>query len=220
MDTLQIDTTFVSTWRSDDDYNYEREFARTGQSWFDSIRESIGEWLRTLFGADYESIFDIRIWAIIGILIVVVILVYVFMKHPALFFRNKHVKTEYTVSEDTIYGIDFDAVIAKAVGSQDWREAIRFTYLKLLRKLSDAKIIDWQIFKTPTKYTLEYRNADFSTLTNLFIRVRYGGFSATESDYRMMDKLSETAATAAREKDSNRATTSQQATDNKEGGGR
>lgn len=209
MDTLKIDTTVVNAWRSNGDYDYERELARTGQSWWNSVRDAVEEWLRTFFGASFDSIFDYRVWAVIGVVVVLVIVAVIIWKRPAFFFRNKKVKIDYTVSEDTIYGIDFDAEISKAVQRQDWREAIRLTYLKLLRKLSDNNLIDWQIYKTPTKYTFEYRNADFHELTNLFIRVRYGGFTATESDYKKMVRLSESAETAA----------TSTITDSKEGGG-
>lgn len=46
--------------------------------------------------------------------------------------------------------------------------------------LSDHQLIDWQPFKTPTQYAHEWKNRDFRQITNLFIRVRYGGFEATE----------------------------------------
>ena len=53
-------------------------------------------------------------------------------------------------------------------------------YLQTLKWLSDNHLIEWQSFKTPTQYTKEWRNADFLKITRLFVRVRYGGFEATE----------------------------------------
>ena len=81
--------------------------------------------------------------------------------------------------EDTIYGIDFDAIISQALGREDYREAIRMIYLRTLKALSDSQQIDWQPFKTPSQYVREFDAAAFRTLTSHFLRVRYGYFEAT-----------------------------------------
>ena len=65
------------------------------------------------------------------------------------FRSGRQAPLEYEVTEDTIYGVDFEREIARAMERKDYREAMRFTYLQTLKMLSDHQLIDWQPFKTP-----------------------------------------------------------------------
>lgn len=188
-DTLQVDTAALSAWRANDDYNYERELARSGESLWDRLTDRLEDLLHGLFGDSVSGWPEWAIWTIIGAIVVIVVVVLIFIFRPKIFFRDKKTSSDYAIGADNIYGVDFDKEIAKALARKDWREAVRLTYLRELRLLSDNKFIDWQIFKTPTKYTAEFRDNDFRQLTNLFLRVRYGGYAATETDYKLSEKL-------------------------------
>ena len=121
-------------------------------------------------------------WTVLGIIVILAILWIVFVVRPSVFMRSgkKADALDYDVTEDTIYGIDFPSEIEKTISRHDFREALRLMYLQTLKWLSDNHLIEWQSFKTPTQYTKEWRNADFLKITRLFVRVRYGGFEATE----------------------------------------
>lgn len=190
MDTLQIDTAAVSAWRANSDFDYEREIARSGKSLWERWDDAVNEFLSKLFGNSLDNIEDWKIWVIIGAIVLIAVIAFIIIYKPKIFFRNKKSNINYTATEDNIYGIDFDGEIANAVNKENWREAVRFTYLRLLRLLSDHNLIDWQIFKTPTQYTFEFANTDFRSITNLFLRVRYGGYEATRNDYALADSLS------------------------------
>jgi hypothetical protein len=138
----------------------------------------INELLRDLFGQAWRS--DYTWWglAIVGAVVVGIGIWYVWRFHPGLFMRQRDERT-YEEMEDTIYGIDFDAIISQALGREDYREAIRMIYLRTLKALSDSQQIDWQPFKTPSQYVWEFDAAAFRTLTSHFLRVRYGYFEAT-----------------------------------------
>ena len=65
---------------------------------------------------------------------------------------------------------------------------VRLTYLKTLRALSDADLIHWIPSKTPLQYVAEYEDHHLRHATLVFVRVRYGGFEATEE---MADEMTE-----------------------------
>lgn len=99
-----------------------------------------------------------------------------------LFFKKKEkAENDYDVVEDTIYGIDFDQDISRALDCGNLREAIRLRYLQCLKYLSDNEKIDWRIHKTPAQYTREFKNADFSSLTRQYVLIRYGDYEATQA---------------------------------------
>ncbi len=88
--------------------------------------------------------------------------------------------------EPTIYGVNFDAEIEKAVAAKDYRLAVRMLYLKCLKRLSDAGKIDWQPNKTNRAYALELndgRKEKFIDLTRQFEYVWYGNFPVDADSY-------------------------------------
>lgn len=188
-DTLRISSTVLQPWKEDEDYHYDKDIMPSG---FD-----FGKWLDHFFSNLFDNIFGNNfyqnnrgwIWTIIAILILVVIAYLIFRYHPDLFKRNKSLPQEYTVTGDTIYGVDFPEEIEKAIAASNFREAVRLVYLQTLKWLSDAKKIDWKLYKTPTQYTYEVRTTEFRRLTNHFLRVRYGGFEADKSLLEAMQSL-------------------------------
>lgn len=180
-DTLVIDSAKHSVWRQDGAYDYGRELV--------PHQDTFGEWLQDRLGDFTDEIFRNVfaqnrewMWTVLGIIVILAILWIVFVVRPSVFMRSgkKTDSLDYDVTEDTIYGIDFPSEIEKAISRHDFREALRLMYLQTLKWLSDNHQIEWQSFKTPTQYTKEWRNADFLKITRLFVRVRYGGFEATE----------------------------------------
>ena len=177
-DTLVIDSAQIAQWQTQQDFDYSRELAGGGMTFTEWMMAQINELLRDLFGQAWRS--DYTWWglAIVGAVVVGIGIWYVWRFHPGLFMRQRDERT-YEEMEDTIYGIDFDAIISQAVGREDYREAIRMIYLRTLKALSDSQQIDWQPFKTPSQYVREFDAAAFRTLTSHFLRVRYGYFEAT-----------------------------------------
>lgn len=74
----------------------------------------------------------------------------------------------YSVHEDTIYGVDFDFEIKRAMERKDYRESIRLLYLQTLKLLSDEGRIDWQPYKTPTEYIYEVKQEALRRLFQAF----------------------------------------------------
>lgn len=181
-DTLVLDTARLQVWRQDGDYDYSRELVPSQTSLMEWLSRQFSKVMRSIFGSDFYQEYGDAMWILIGLIAVLAIFLFLFYKHPELFGRSGKVKqADYEVTEDTIYGVDFQQEIEKAMARKDYREVLRLTYLQTLKTLSDNHRIEWQAFKTPTQYTYEFRQADFRKMTNLFVRVRYGGFEATEA---------------------------------------
>lgn len=189
-DTLSLDTTVVARWRQSGDYDYERELARSGHSAWQRLIDGVNDFLSQQLGLGHVNIDATAAIIILGVILATLLVAFIVVKRPALFFRNK-TTTDYEVMDDNIYGVDFGAQIARAVATQNWRQASRLCYLRLLRQLSDNGLISWRISKTPTQFAREYSNPDFSRMTNLFLRIRYGGYDTTRDDYELMCRLAD-----------------------------
>lgn len=109
------------------------------------------------------------------------------MKASGLFGAAKPGRVSYSVSDDDINTIDFDAEIGRALDGRDYRLAIRLYYLFTLKMLSDRSLIDWQIDKTNISYVRELEvNAlkdRFSKLTAFFENHWYGNLALSQEEF-------------------------------------
>ena len=103
--------------------------------------------------------------------------------------KSSNAALDYELEEDTIYDVDFTAVLAAAEQHGDWRQVVRLLYLQTLRLLNDAGRIDWQPSKTPAQYVREVGEQSFTGLSHHFVRIRYGNFEATEAVCQTMKGL-------------------------------
>lgn len=199
-DTLSLNTECVTKLQGNSLYDYSREVLQTGSS--DSLLERL---LRELFRAmdvptpSLDA--DVRPLLYIVFLIVLAAIVFLLFRYGKRWFGRPDVAPmDYTVTEDNIFGVDFDTRIAEARRDGRWREVVRLTYLKTLRQLDDNGCIDWQPHKTPRQYAGEFGNADFADMTRTFVRVRYGEYEVDEPDVDRFSQLHEvvSAAIAAR----------------------
>lgn len=198
VDTLYMDSEMLDDLASQDEFNYSRELVHKES---ETIWDYLEKWLRQFFSddSDYQFLKDYGEW-IVGIVLfvaVVVAIIIYFKNHPELFDKRlKDGNLDYQVGVDSIYGVDFDAMLLLARNNGDYNEVVRLVYLQTLRLLNDKEIIKWKLYKTPTQYTREYSNKDFRDFTNMFLRVRYGGHVAKPEDTELMDSLRERIVTA------------------------
>lgn len=192
-DTLSCDTTRLSFWQDNPVYDYNRELQTPDWDLYAWLNMQLMKLLSKIFGSRFANDYSETILIIIFIVIVLLLIWFLYRKRPELFMRAGKKTIRYTVYEDTIYGVDFDAEIAAALDRKDYKEAIRLLYLQTLKSLSDRELIDWQLFKTPTQYIYEVKPEDrrdvFRRLTNAFLRVRYGNFEASEQLFNEMKVL-------------------------------
>lgn len=190
-DTLHCDTLSLMEWRSQDAFDYGRELVTPDFN----VMQWVGGWLDELFGDMFDFSVDERyvrlLWIISGVVVGAVVAYLLYRYHQRLFGSAGKDRVSYP-EEDTIYGIDFDAAIRRALDSNNYYEAVRMVYLQTLRYLSDNDYINWQIFKTPTQYINEVRSDTFRTFTFHFIRVRYGNYDADVSLFETMLDLQDT----------------------------
>lgn len=183
-DTLKINKALLEEIRNSGDYDYGRELVAPDYNVLERLYIELNSYIHDLFSTDTMVYLEPKFWLLVAILMLVGAVAFYLIKRPELFRRSaKEAPLDYEVTEDTIYGIDFEAETGKAVARSDWREAVRLNYLQTLRWLSDHEKIDWRPSKTPTQYTREMATEEFRQLTLHFMRVRYGDFKATKELY-------------------------------------
>lgn len=96
------------------------------------------------------------------------------------------------VEEEIISGeSDFEALINHALQSSNYRQAVRYQYLKTLHKLADKKYIELARDKTNYQYVHEINNPEyqneFAALTLNYEYVWYGEFAVEKNIYQKIE---------------------------------
>jgi hypothetical protein len=108
-------------------------------------------------------------------------------------FRKKSTSAPIPYSEffEDINAINFYEEIESAIAKANYRFAVRLLYLKCLKHLSNAGLIDWQIDKTNNTYISELKNQQqqdaFRMLTLQFEYVWYGEFLIDQQAFKNID---------------------------------
>ena len=190
IDTLQCDTLLLQRLRQSPAYDYHREFIQSDGSIIDQIVEGLQRFFHDSLQVTTDDSMSVY-WILGGCLVLVAAGIYLFTHNVGLFRRSGKSELDYDAEDEDIYSIDFDDRIRQAAQQHAWRAATRLVYLKTLRWLADNNRIEWALFKTPSQYTREEQSAEFRTMTNEFLRVRYGNFDATEASFQNMTSLSQ-----------------------------
>lgn len=130
-------------------------------------------------------------WIIIIASFVAVILLFLSSSNVFLFRRrSKKIAAEEERGElqEDIHTLDFDSELKKALTKEDYRLAIRYLYLKKLKELSDAGLIQYRQERTNQDYVMQLFGSahykDFFRLTRHFEYAWYGKFTIAADHFK------------------------------------
>ncbi len=189
-DTLTADTAMLTALRANEDFDYAREMVQSNFSVGQWLGSQLSNMFNSVFGSRFYNDNETLIWTLVGLGCIAGVAALIVRFRPVLFGSSgRKTPVGYEVMEDTIYGVDFPAEIAAAIEREDWRGAVRMTYLYVLKQLEDDGRIIWKPSKTPTQYVAEVATTDFHDFSNIFLRVRYGNFPATRDTVDEMTRI-------------------------------
>jgi len=184
-DTLTVDTSRIAEWLRSGDYDYARQLARPESDWL----QELWDWLLRQILQGQRAVSGWTLTEMVGTVVAFLIMC------VAIFwlFRNRYrwagrffspvVPVDYDISEDNIYGMDFEEALDRALRDENYAEALRVIYLRRLRRLSDAGKIEWKPQCTPDTYVFELPpgsdRESLRSLTAAYVRSRYGHYAVS-----------------------------------------
>ncbi len=109
--------------------------------------------------------------------------------------RNKNMKmnqVSFTDDEKILQEEDIDNLISEAIQQHNYRLAIRYYYLKTLKELIAAGLVDWQPEKTNRDYLREMNNESmknkFNKLTFIYDYIWYGNHDLVAEDFKEFEQ--------------------------------
>lgn len=166
-------------YKNDKDFNYDEEPKEPNSLW-----EKIVRFLLRILDKIFSNkgIIPYIRNTIIFIIIVIIVIKLFNLNYQALFSRTKKSVSEidFETYDEEILSEDLDKIINAAIADGDFRLAVRFLYLKLLKLLNNNGIIEWEKNKTNKDYRMELEKTrfkkPFGNLTYLYEYVWYGNF--------------------------------------------
>ena len=106
--------------------------------------------------------------------------------------NSKKVAKKLIYEDDDIHEVDLNKLLKEALENQNYRLAVRYYYLLILRGLSSKKMIDYHKDKTNAEYLFEIQEeklrTQFSTLSYIYTYVWYGEFPVDENSFKKAEK--------------------------------
>jgi len=184
-DSILFDTASVEVRMPDEqimeDYKQQRDFQYIEVSEPKLLWDKFFYWLYRILKAMFS---DKGIAPIIRYSVILLFFVFVIYKILGSEFKGMFVNTDFdkqlTENEkfiENIDALDLDKLIATEINRKEYRKAIRYSFLKILKLLNEKQLIEWKQNKTNSDYLNEIKQPDifkkFKLITMQFEAVWY-----------------------------------------------
>ena len=177
-----------------DEFVYERTIENSG--WWTRFKQWLNDLFKDLFNLNSQGqaskATDIAL-KIAGVIIFLLVIYFIFKAvmndEGQWVFGKSSDKSIIPVTdvESNIHAIDFKQLIAEAEQDGNYRLAIRYYYLWLLKGLTNAEIIEYDVEKTNSDYYNEIASTsvkeEFSYTSYLYNYIWYGEFDVNEQQF-------------------------------------
>ena len=182
---------------SDFDYSVNKPKESLWQKFKKWLGELLNDWFQSnsLRGANDLFYVLLRIIAIVLIgFVLYVIIRFVLSRNGNWVFSKKSKKLnpeDRTITEN-IHELDLPSLIKNYEDKKEYRSAIRYQFLYLLKLMTDKNMLEWDPEKTNTDYTRMLSGnalqSDFQKLSFVFENVWYGERTIGENEYTIFRK--------------------------------
>ena len=196
LDIKEISEEDLTAYKEDSKFDYE--IKKNENSWWNRFTSWIyyllSQFFEWLFGAEkamgFLAVF-LRVvpYVLLGVLIFLLIKFFLKVNSRALIYSKKNTPVvSLSEEEHIIKHEDIEELIQKALADKDYRLAIRYYYLFILKLMSDKKLIAWELQKTNKDYLNELKTKElqlpFTATTRLYDHIWYGRFALDEIKYQ------------------------------------
>lgn len=192
----------IKNFKKQPDFEYIDEPPKV--NWIQRLISDINHfWNKLLSGAESTGAFSYVVIAILAVLVILLILKFLKI-NPARLLGKKKMKPDEDINleSENVHDMNFTDLVSNAIGQKNYRLAIRYLFLRNLKKLSDKGYIVWQPNKTNTNYVQELKDDDLRKLffktSLIFDYVWYGelnldteNFEVAKNELDNLEKLLE-----------------------------
>jgi hypothetical protein len=184
---IKIPAGTIDKLLEDSDYSYVEVKAPPKTVW-ERFKDWFWRLVKRIFNTKAGD-YSISIVKIVLCVVIIGLIIWLLFKNDVRFiFYGKSASVPiFNELDEDIHEIDFEKRINEELAKKDFRRAIRFLFLKLIKELNNQNLINWQLDKTNADYYKELRNTnygkEFKELSRLYEYVWYGDFKLEEPHY-------------------------------------
>ncbi|WP_298263153.1 DUF4129 domain-containing protein [uncultured Lutibacter sp.] len=187
----------LEAYKADKEFIYIEETNEVEPTWLDRLLNWLGrqfvKLLEWIFGVENASGIFAKILTSIPYIIAAILLFLIvkfFLKVNSKSIINTGTNSaivNLTNEEELIKNQDLLKLIQQAIAQNNFRLAVRYSYLNMLKQLEQQKLIVWEQQKTNEDYIKEISKQSlkksFKELTRLYDFVWYGNFEINELEF-------------------------------------
>lgn len=195
---LQPSVATMDRYINDADYNYHPDVntkKSAFQIWSDRVMQKILSFFKKLF-KHLDVNVSSGVWRWLGYIICFLMLSYILLKLMGFDFRKFLVgnytagdEIAYAISEENIHELNIEELYRKAVDDKNYRLAVRYRFLSILKTLDSNKQIKWRPDKANSYYVPELhvslRNT-YAVIARQFDFIWYGDFRITHETFDLI----------------------------------
>lgn len=196
LEVKKISDADLSNYRENPDFNYEvqeKEASWLSELWqwlLNQIRQ-VFEWIYGVDAAVGPMAFFLKLLPYLLLFFLIFLLIRFFLNANIRAMRkaekNRNI-VGLSEEEHIIKNENIDDLIKQALEDHDYRLAVRYSYLLILKLLSEKEIIAWELQKTNSDYLNEIQQPElkipFGNITRLYDYIWYGDFAIDETKYQ------------------------------------
>ncbi|HSI71222.1 MAG TPA: DUF4129 domain-containing protein [Gillisia sp.] len=182
-------------YKQQKDFDYLKEVENDSwwsrfKKWLDMKYHQFMEWLFGEYTANSILLFILMILPYLILAAILGLIVWLFIRlNPgaSLLGDPQEPQVYFNEEEEIIQNADISGLIEEAIANKDYRLAIRYYYLRLLKNLDKQGIIKYEYQKTNAEYLAEIKEQDLQHSVKRIIRlynfIWYGSFPVTGEDF-------------------------------------
>ena len=195
LEKVEFNREQISEFKKDKAFEYLAEIEN--DSWWTRFRrwlslkyQQVMEWLFGDYTANRFVAALLLILPYILIAAIIGLIVWLFIRlnpGPSLIGDPETGSVSFNAEEEIVRSQDISSLIESAIAVGDYRLAVRYYYIQLLKNLNEKGLINYEFQKTNAEYLAEIRDDSFKPkvkrLMHLYDFIWYGSFSVTENDF-------------------------------------
>jgi len=177
----------IRAYAEQKEFKYDQEVQQQLSFW-DRFWMWFWNMISRLVGGAASNVFSRYFFIGLGIALIVFVVIKMIGMENIFSKKSKETILPYDILNENIHEIDYEQELQRLISEGKYRLAVRLLYLRSLKKLSDAQLIEWKPDKTNYQYLNEISKPDlkneFSGLTLQFDYIWYGDFPVDEQKFQ------------------------------------
>ncbi len=197
----KFDSNNLEKYKQDQDFIYEEDLVKAEPSFLERVfnwfLRQLSRFLEWIFGVKYATdilavILSSLPYIIAGIVLFLLLKFFLKVNLNSILETSKNNPiVSITEEEELIKNKDILKLIQKAISNKNYRMAVRYYYLNILKQLEVKQFIIWELQKTNDDYSKEITQQNikqsFENLTRLYDFVWYGNFNINEAEFMRVE---------------------------------